>query len=370
MSNSFKKITVILLMLIFSLTIITGCQKDSSQNKPTPDVPTPEAIPEESPDESPETSPDSEDEEDTDDEDTEATPSGEGSGETPEMPSALGENEGEPNLKVYIMEEETVKEMIISEYIQGVVAGEIQNDWPEEAIKAQAIIARTFVLQFIDEKEKSKHGDAHISTDIEEAQAWDTQSVNDAIKRAVSDTKGMVLAYEGEFARTWFHSNAGGQTATAKEGLNYQDENPPYIKSVESPDFSDDVPEEDKVWESTFTADEIIGAAKKAGIEISSVESMEIGEIGESGRAVTFTIDGEEVNAAELRIALDSKEMKSTFIEELKVNGSEITMKGKGYGHGVGMSQWGAFTMAEEGKTAEEILAHYFEGTEIVEMWE
>ena len=96
----------------------------------------------------------------------------------------LNEN-GVPMLKVHVVEDEKTETIDIETYVQGVLAGEMKNDWPEEALKAQAILARTFVLKFVDEKE-SRYEGADISTDIEEAQAYDASAVNPRIKQAVS----------------------------------------------------------------------------------------------------------------------------------------------------------------------------------------
>lgn len=290
----------------------------------------------------------------------------------PEMPRQLQAKEGaEPSLKVYIQDSGKVQEMPFEEYVAGVVGGEIKNDWPLEAIKAQAIIARTFVLDFIATKGKSKHDpEAHISTDIEEAQAWNSKEVNDAIKKAVSETRGQVLTYSGQFAKTWFHSNAGGKTADAKEGLNYKEENPPYIVSVESPDTKGAVPEDEKVWTASFSKDKVIAALGKMGSGVKDFQKVSIGEKGPSGRAVTLMFDDVAVSAPDFRVALDSMVMKSTLLESVEYRDGNLTMKGRGYGHGVGMSQWGAYFMAKEGKTTEEILSHYFKGIKIANMWE
>lgn len=291
--------------------------------------------------------------------------------EKPELPKNLGAKPGqEPRLKVYIQEEGQVREMAFEEYVAGVVAGEIKNDWPEEAIKAQAIIARTFVLQFISEKGKSRYEGAHVSTDIEEAQAWGEEEINDRIKKAVNDTRGQVITYKGEFARTWFHSNAAGMTATAKEGLNYKDANPPYIKPVKSPDTSPEVPADEREWSATFSKDEVIAALNKIGVSLENFNNISIGDKGPSGRALNIMFDDTAVPAPELRIALDSTKMKSTLLEAISMNGSQVVFKGRGYGHGVGMSQWGAYFMAKEGKKAEDIINYYFQGVDIVKMWD
>jgi len=290
--------------------------------------------------------------------------------EKPAMPKALQAAEGrEPNLKVYIVEEDTVREMPFEEYVAGVVGGEIKNDWPEEAIKAQAIIARTFVMQFIDEKGQSKYQNAHVSTDIEEAQAWNMEAVNDRIRKAVNDTRGQVIVYEGKYANTWFHSNAGGMTATAKEGLNYKEANPPYIQNIPSPDDSPEIPADEKNWTAKFPKAKVIMALQKLGQPLQNFSSVSIGKKGASGRALTIRFDDTEVSAPELRIALGSMEMKSTLLDEVSLEGNQVVFKGRGYGHGVGMSQWGAYQMAKEGKSAEEIIKYYFPDVEIVKMW-
>jgi len=289
----------------------------------------------------------------------------------PSLPKNLGAKEGEePRLKVYIQEEGQIREMAFEEYVAGVVGGEIKNDWPEEAIKAQAIIARTFVLQFISEKGESKYKGAHVSTDIEEAQAWGESEVNDRIKKAVNDTRGQVITYKGEFARTWFHSNAAGMTATAKEGLNYKYENPPYIKPVKSPDVMEEVPEDERQWSVAFSKEEVIAALEKVGAPLNDFSSVSIGEKGPSGRALYIVFDGKPVSAPELRIALDSTKMKSTLLDDVSIDENQVVFKGRGYGHGVGMSQWGAYSMAKNGKKAEDIITYYFPGVDIVRMWD
>lgn len=289
----------------------------------------------------------------------------------PPLPKALGAQVNkEPSLKVYITQEKKVREMPFEEYVAGVTAGEIKNDWPEESIKAQAIIARTFVLQFIAEKGHSKYNNAHVSTDIEEAQAWNASAVNDRIRKAVKDTRGQVIVYNGQFARTWFHSNAGGKTATPKEGLNYKGKEPPYIQVVDSPDMTGAVEAAAKNWTAKFPKSKIITALGQAGKPVKDFSSISIGKKGPSGRAVTIKLDGTEVSAAELRLALGSTDMRSTLLDKLALEGGNVVMSGKGYGHGVGMSQWGAFNMAKDGKTAKEIINYYFKNVNITKMWD
>lgn len=294
----------------------------------------------------------------------------ESSSQKPSFPKALkASGDEEPNIDVYIKDEDRTESMKFEEYVKNVVAGEIKNDWPEEVLKAQAIIARTFVMNFIAEKGSSKYGKAHISTDIEEAQAWNPEAVNDRLTKAVEDTRGQVMVYEGEFAQAWFHSNAAGMTATPKEGLNYKDAEPTYIKAVESPDDSPKVPAEETNWEYKAPKDEVIKALGEMGKSVSDISKVSIGEKGKSGRAINLNFGDIQVSAPDFRIALGSTEMKSTMLDAVDLQGDVVVFKGRGYGHGVGMSQWGAYKMGEEGKKAEDIISHYFKGVKVVNMW-
>ena len=143
---------------------------------------------------------------------------------TPQVLEGLRRNEeGIPLLDVYLHEEETIRSMDIERYVCGVLAGEMRNDWPLEALKAQAILARTFVLKFVSEKE-SRYEGADISTDITEAQAYNAAEINERIEQAVAETCGQVLlTASGELPYAWFHAHSGGKTALAREGLGWND---------------------------------------------------------------------------------------------------------------------------------------------------
>lgn len=274
---------------------------------------------------------------------------------------------GVPVLRVYVQEKKEIEEMDIEQYLCGVLAGEMKNDWPMEALRAQAILARTFVIRFITEKQSLYEG-ADISTDIKEAQAYDAAGVNDRIRQAVNSTRGQIICYGGEPIYAWFHAHAGGRTATAAEGLSYE-KDAPYTQSVESAE-SGDAPQEDASWRTEFSEKEVLRAAADAGVKLGdAVESVSAGAVGESGRLKTLRVNGKEVPANEFRIAIGSAKMKSTLITSLAYADGTLTVEGKGYGHGVGMSQWGAYEMAENGKNAEEIILKYFKKVNIVQIW-
>ena len=290
-------------------------------------------------------------------------------GAKPALPQKLEINgDGVPVLRVYQVDEEESREMDVESYLRGVLAGEMKNDWPMEALKAQAILARTFVLKFCTEKE-SKYQGADISTDIEEAQAYDATGINDRIEQAVRETGGQVLAYRGDFPYAWFHAHSGGQTALAKEGLSYEKQEPGYIHSVAGRD-SDQAPGDVKQWQASFSDEEVVKGAKKAGWQGEGpLRTIALGEKGESGRALTLLINGEKVSAAELRLALGGAKMKSTLLDSVKEADGAVTITGRGYGHGVGMPQWGAFALAQEGKTAQEIVTYYFQNVTVEKLW-
>ena len=285
------------------------------------------------------------------------------------VPDRLAKNEsGVPMLKVYDVKNEKLETLSVEDYLPAVLAGEMAGDWPLEALKAQAILARTFVLQFVSQK-KSMYDGADISTDIKEAQAYDAAGVNARIREAVKETRGEVLNAGGELPYAWFHAHSGGLTARAKEGLDYEKAEPGYTQCVKGME-NDEAPAEAANWQAAFSTDEVIAAAKASGVSVDKVESIAVGERGESGRAETLLISGQSVSAPAFRIAIGSTKMRSCLIESLRVEDGQVKMSGKGYGHGVGMSQWGAYAMAKAGKTAEEIVTHYFQGVTIDRAWE
>jgi len=337
--NEFKqnRLSVIALILSFCLTcaVLASCRSTAETETP-PDAP-------------------------------EATPAVQGNVIVPELPEGLVMEDGLPVLTVYNTATESYDEMDAERYVMGVLAGEMRNDWPMEALKAQAILARTFVLKFIDEK-KSRYDGADISTDITEAQAYDAEKINDRIEKAVNETRGEVLSVNGELPYAWFHAHAGGKTELPTLALDYNQPDPSYTQVIDSPD-SDKAPTTVKNWTASFSADAVAQAARDSGADIHEITGIELGEKGESGRTIYFLINGRRVSAPSLRVNLDSTKLKSTLLTSVYMNDDQIVFTGSGYGHGVGMSQWGAYGMAEEGKSAEEIVSYYFKDAGIAKVW-
>jgi stage II sporulation protein D len=289
----------------------------------------------------------------------------------PAIPAPIARGaEQEPELRVYIAQRNVVRTMDFEEYLMGVVAAEMEPTWPREALAAQAIIARSFTLQKISEAGGVPRRNAHASTDIREFQAYDATRVNDNVREAVESTRGQVAVHGGEFIRGWFHAYAGPRTATAREGLEFRGPNPPYIRIVDSP-AEDAIPEEERDWSASFPLSRIRNVTRQiSGRDPGKVTSMEIAEKGPSGRATTFRVNNQQVSAPQMRLALGSTVMRSTYVTRIRMEGNKVVMSGSGYGHGVGMCQWGAKALAEEGSSAEEIVQHYYRNIQIVKLWD
>ncbi len=270
----------------------------------------------------------------------------------------------EPTISVYFHETGEIKSMPLETYLEGVVAAEMDPNWPLAALEAQAIVARTFTLKKLQEGPLEGRN-AQASTNPKEFQAYEATRVNDRVKQAVSNTRGKIITYQGEPIRAWFHSSSGGKTASAAEGLNFTKESTPYIQPV-----TDVQQEPSHQWSAKFSAEEVIEAARAVGVELGELTSISIGRRGASGRAETLSINGKEVPAPQFRLAIGDQKMRSTLIDALHLEGNTVYMNGRGFGHGVGMSQWGAWLLAQRGKSAQDIVTYYFKGVQIQDSWQ
>lgn len=289
--------------------------------------------------------------------------------QTPQAPQVQNNIQGsEPQITVYMHETGEKKTMAMEEYVAGVVAGEMKTDWPVEALAAQAIIARTFTLEAKESRGGVSARGTDASTDIKEFQAYNASAINDNVRKAIEMTRGMVITFQGKPIKTWFHASAGGITATAKEGLSYKDAEPPYIQSVPSPD--DLAPEDVKNWTATFTKAEVMAAITKTGQKVDKIDSVEIGQKGPSGRTTALVVNKTlQLNAPDFRVQIGSTKLKSMLLDKVEVSGDNVVFTGKGYGHGVGMSQWGANKLAKDGNKPENIIGHYFKDVVIEKRW-
>jgi stage II sporulation protein D len=265
----------------------------------------------------------------------------------------------EPTLSVYMHDTGQVKNMSLESYLEGVVAAEMETSWPLQALEAQAIVARTFTLRKMQDGGVPARG-TNASTDPKEFQAYNPSKVNDRVKQAVANTRGQVVLYGGRPINAWFHASSGGITASAVEGLGYKKESTPYVIPVNDVQADPAHP-----WVYTFTNAEVSRAAAAVGVNVGHVTSVGIGRKGPSGRAETIAINGKDVPAPAFRIAIGDRTMRSTLLDSVRMDGDAVFMKGRGYGHGVGMSQWGAWMMAQRGKSAANILSYYYRGIKL-----
>ncbi|MFS8572770.1 MAG: SpoIID/LytB domain-containing protein [Clostridia bacterium] len=267
--------------------------------------------------------------------------------------------------------------MPMEQYVKGVVAGEMgrlpprgeteERDWPEQAYAAQAILARSFAVRYLEET-----GGNEIPAEHEAAQAYNPDNITQAIERGVERTRGEVMTYQGETVRAWFHSYSGGRTATAREGLG-QEEDPPYIKSVETGE-NEYVPEDVARWQVTMSLEEVGAALRERDIDVGRVRDIRIAERGPSQRVTVFEIEGTEgtrtVSGNDFRLAVGPERLKSTLIDNFEVGNGMLAASGRGFGHGVGLSQWDAYKFAREGRSPEEIVEFFFDGIEIRRLWD
>lgn len=282
-----------------------------------------------------------------------------------ELPDILQEGKNSM-IQVYEFDKKAIVELSVQEYLYGVVAGEVGNDWEEEVLKAQAIIARTFMVNYFVNEESTKYEGADISTDVLESQAYSKEDVNDAIKKAVDDTGGMIIIYDEAPIKAFFHSCSGGKTATAVEGLEHK-EDLPYLQVVKSDDSN--APPENRQWSDKFSKEKLQAALASMEEDIGDFDSVEIGEKGPSGRALTLKFGNAQVSCPQLRLALSASEFRSTLLTDLVYEDNTLKVSGMGFGHGVGMPQWDAKQMAEDGATAEDIIYKYFQDVDIATVW-
>ena len=253
----------------------------------------------------------------------------------------------------------------LEEYIKGVVLAEMPITFEKEALKAQAIVARTYTLYQLNRKDKA-HENADMCDNINCCQAYQTReyamlSWNDEeelnkwqkLCEAVDTTQGEVITYQGEIIEAFFHAHSGGRTEDVKYLWN--EEEIPYLKSVDG--MEKEAFEEEKV----FQKEELTAILQKVTPQYSGIEKIQIIDYTPSGRAYHISIGDNLIKAAELRTLLN---LRSTNFE-ITENEKKVVFHTHGYGHGVGMSQYGANQMALDGKIAEEIIKHYYTGVEI-----
>ncbi|MGZ3580330.1 MAG: SpoIID/LytB domain-containing protein [Syntrophales bacterium] len=247
----------------------------------------------------------------------------------------------------------------VEAYLYGVVPKEMSPQWPLEALKAQSIAARTYAL-YQKEKSKDKDFDLIATTASQVYGGFAAESARS--NQAVDETRGMVLLYEGQLALTYFHANSGGMTEEARRVWSVD---VPYLKGVRD-DYSAKAP--GCSWKLSLNTGKIRTALNGKGLDVGQIERLVPLDISPSGRVTKIKIfhGGKEsvLTGNDFRLKTDPTQVKSTLFT-MTNEGNEIHLEGKGSGHGVGMSQWGAYIMAREGISYGDILKHYYYGVEL-----
>ena len=269
-----------------------------------------------------------------------------------------------PLVGLWDVEHDKLLAMTLEEYVQGVVAAEMPASFELEALKAQAVAARTYALRRILRGERiPEHPEAHLSSDFQSGQAWISWEaflkrnggaagvvLQRKIKRAVKQTEGIVALYEGEPILAVYHSTSGGRTENSEH---YWSEHLPYLRSVDDP-FSVGSP-------SHYSTATIQLSNLGKALDVPNARNLKVVERYPSGRVKTVEVGDTWFSGREIRQRLS---LRSTWFT-VEILGNEMVFSVWGYGHGVGMSQYGAQGMAAAGYDYSEILQYYYQGIEL-----
>ena len=277
-------------------------------------------------------------------------------------------------IKLLHKKTEEVEELDLDEYIANVVSAEMPVKYNIEALKAQAIVARTYTMYKITKSKKHKEADicddstccqARISKS-DRLKKWKSDEAQEnwnKIVKAVNDTKGKIVTYNGKPINAFFHSNSGGKTETPY--YVWGGEGYPYLQVVET---AGEENYSQYKSEAEFTKEEFEKKIKEKHnefeINYEQEDCIKIEERDKSDRVVTVKLGNLKLSGVEVRTALGLK--SANFNVEIEEEKIKFTVYG--YGHGVGMSQTGADALAKQGKNYEEIIKHFYSGVEITEM--
>ncbi|MNZ63742.1 Amidase enhancer precursor [compost metagenome] len=283
-----------------------------------------------------------------------------------EQPEAL-EDYDQPDVHVYLTKEKRIEKVPLEVYVRGVLAAEMPVEFELEALKAQAIAARTFIVRRLlkgDREGVPVQGADVIDTALHQvyiserklSELWN-EDVRPAklnkLNEAVNQTKGLIITYEGEPIQAAFFSTSNGYTENSED---YWQQELPYLRSVESPWDEEISPK----YKETVVM-KVSEFYRKLGLKNkdSSSSAIRIVEKTDGKRIGKIAIDGSVFTGREVRekLGLASSQFSWSFKDD------SIFITTYGYGHGVGMSQWGANGMAKEGAAAADILNHYYSST-------
>ncbi|SDY85281.1 SpoIID/LytB domain-containing protein [Tindallia californiensis] len=246
----------------------------------------------------------------------------------------------------------------MEKYLYGVVPREVPHSWPEEALKAQAVAARGFAVASLNKYESLGF---HLCSTVNSQVYGGYEAEQQRTNHAVDATRGQIITYNGHLAIPYYHSTSGGHT---EDSENIWTNAVPYVRGV-SDQYSYSSPHTN--WEKTISGEEARDLLKNHNIMIGELEHMYVAEISSNGRVLSFMVEG-SLGHSEL-IKQESRNVfglrSSWFQLEYDTKNDIYYFEGKGFGHGIGMSQYGAKGMAEAGYRYDDILKHYFTGVSI-----
>lgn len=278
-------------------------------------------------------------------------------------------------IKLLHSENMQIEELNIDEYLYGVVSSEMPANFELEALKAQAVVARTYTIYQIIHN-YDKHQDADICDNYSCCQAWiskeerlskwnseEAESNWNKIVQAVNETKGKIVTYNKQPINAFFHANSGGVTESS---LNIWSEiDYPYLKSVETSGEEGYTQYASKViLNQQEVLKKIQTKYEDCIIDFEQQDSIKILENTSSGRVKTIKFGNKEIAGTEARTLFG---LKSTNFA-VAIDGDNIIFSVTGYGHGVGMSQTGADSLAKQGLKYEEIIKHFYTNVEIIDV--
>jgi stage II sporulation protein D len=250
-----------------------------------------------------------------------------------------------------------VNELPLEDYLVGLINCEISSQWPMEAVKAQAVIARTYALY---QKNTRRAASYHLEATVLD-QVYDGCEIEDSrAARGVLETEGEVLTWNGAIIQAFYHSSCGGHTEAAENVWGFP---LPYAVGV---DCRYCVLTPSVRWEQTISLKRLEAALKAAGLPASGLKGVRAGTRNVSGRLTDVVLEtfrgSQSVPAVKFRQAVGYGVIRSTAFT-VRDDGGEAAFRGMGFGHGVGLCQWGAKIRAADGFSYREILAYYYPGT-------
>ncbi len=250
-----------------------------------------------------------------------------------------------------------VNDLPLEDYLAGIINSEISSQWSMEAVKAQAVVARSYAVF---QREARKNCEYQLESTVQD-QVYDGSDGEDSrAVRGVRETAGEVLTYEGKVVQAFFHSSCGGHTEASE---NVWSVALPYLRGVDckycltSPSVS---------WQQTMSLRKLESLLRKGGYDVPGLRGIIFLDRDKSGRITTLSLlfarGSRNISAVDFRKTVGYGVIKSTNFD-VRICGENAVFAGVGFGHGVGLCQWGAKKRAEEGFNYREILSYYYPGT-------